>query len=307
MEQPEFIGRKYQEGEKELGVKSLDKWATESLKPLEGEMQKTEEQIKIIDAINNFIGNELKSLGIDTFQPIEKERIHFLTKEQYQKAFPGNTDRAFYRSTSDAIFINGNDIKPTLFATLIHECIHRVSVKKFYITPENGLRDARVGYRTHSDWKDTRTWSLEGFNMNDITVYTILLKNTKTLQENFGITWEDINGPIFAYMDSAGILMAVFKKIAEDKKISTQDVMQKFIRGHFEGSFLVLKDIEYSFGKGSIELLARLNTLDSEEDNTNLIKMLELYFKEFDAQKREEIKKEIELSLAKIKSTERID
>lgn len=298
-ENPKFIGRHYSKSEEEGLKKALQSWSEEELKPVEGELEKNREEVAIIKTINSMIENELKSLGVKEYEQIPLEKIHILSGEVFNEKFSDYERKASFIGTSDVVYLNKEktDTKARFFSTLLHELIHRASKNKFYVDKKGGIHDARVGYRVWSPWKiKERENRLKGFNeiMVDYTVYKILSKNQKTLEANFGVTKEDILGPIYTYMNYAPILQSIVRKIAVDKGISEQEAFDSLERGQFAQTILVLKEIEHSFGKGSLAILSLLETLKKNEDNKKLETMIKKFFSEEDESKRQSLKVEIE-------------
>ncbi len=176
----------------------------------------------------------------------------------------------------------------------MHECIHRASTKKFSYDPETqNITDARVGYRLNSSWKkdSSERHKLTGFNeiMNAYTQVKILHTHPKEL-EKLGISREDVKGPIYPYMRYEPILNKIVEKIAANKNIS---IMQAFVdleRGQFENNIFALKEVEKSFGKGSIEILAHLmsRALKDRKQRDELDEMIKTFFVTGNEQEREE-------------------
>jgi hypothetical protein len=130
--------------------------------------------------------------------------------------------------------------------------------------------------------------------MADYTTLKILLKNKEILEKDLGVTKEDIEGPIYSYMRYGPILESIVKKIAEDKGLSIVEVFNNFEKGQFESKIWVLKDVERSFGKGSLEVLSLLKTLGSYRDDRQLGRLIEKYFAEEDETKRQDVRSEIQ-------------
>ncbi|HTE48840.1 MAG TPA: hypothetical protein VK675_02970 [Candidatus Paceibacterota bacterium] len=306
-ESPEFIGRHYDGDEKKDLRETLRRWSDEALKPIEGEVEKKQEEAKIIETINFLIKKELQSLGIEDYEPIPLEKVHLLPSKIFKEKFPEFDGQAFFLSTSDVVYMNKDqaESKARIFSRLLHELIHRASTNKFYADKDKkdgGIYDARLGYHIRSPWKKLeRENRLLGFNelMTDYTVYKILLKNQQGLENDFGITKEDIQGSIYTYMHYGPILESIINKIAEDKGISTQEVFIDLERGLFQPSILVLKDVERSFEAGALKILSYLETLVKSEDNEHLEEMIKKFFTETDKNRRQRLKSEIEEFIAK--------
>jgi hypothetical protein len=189
-----------------------------------------------------------------------------------------------------------NSTKVRMLATIAHELVHHASTAKFYADKESAIYDARLGYSIHSPWKGPqRANRLRGFNelMTDCTTVSILFTHQPELEEKFGITEDDVRGPIYTYMNYAPILESIVSRISNDKQVSENEIFKLFQRGLFEHNILVLKDVEKSFGKGSLEVLSFLESLKEDADNKRLEEMIKNFFAEEDDTKRQTIRSEI--------------
>jgi len=293
----EFIGRKYSNKEKQSLHQQLQTWSREALVPVEGELEKTQEEIKIIEVINSLLADELKYLGIKQYKPILPAQVHILPGNIFDERFPeikGN--KGFFLSNDDVIYINKDkvDTKVRMLSILLHEVIHRTSRKKFYADQEqeSSIYSARTGYRLRSPWKkQEREKRLRGFNeiVTDYTVWKIFSKNSARLESELGIAKEDLQGPIYTYMKDMPILETIIMKIAADKNISPSEVSDNFERGQFQPNLLVLKDVDRSFGRGTLKLLSCLGVLEPKSANDELTAFLKKLLLEPDKSKREEI------------------
>jgi len=293
-----FIGRKYEKAEIENAQSALQEWSRDSIQRISGESEKTPKEIKIINAVGTMIETELRTLGIMPNRSFDSNKIHIFNTKEYQEYIGDKNSKGEYSSTLDSIIIDKeisqNDAR--LFSILIHENIHQASTQKFYINKDQGIFDSRVGYRINSEWKkDDRKNRFRGFNevMVDATTFKILMNNQEYLNQEFGITKEELNGPIFSYMDKAPILDSILKKVAVDNNKTLAEVFEIFEKGQFESTILNLKVIEQSFGSGSLQILSLLDHLDLEEDNLLLQSKILNYFSETDSFKRSAMGKDI--------------
>ena len=296
---PEFIGPHHEDDKREEAKEMLFGWSEKSKQPIDGELEKTEEEIQMVYVINEMIAEELSRLGIDGYEPLSIEKIHLLTGEVFKKGVFNTKDlKGFFLSTNDVVCVNKDWVKnkAELFATLLHELIHRASKNKFYVDGKSDIYDARVGYRVRSAWKDpSRQRRLGGFNeiMTDLMVYKILLNNQGLLAESFGVTKDDIQGPIYGYMNYVEIVENIAVAIGKTKGIPAPQAFDDLERGQFQNSLLVLKDVEKAFGKGSLEILSLLGILKNKEDDEKLEKLIGQFFAENDAGLRENLKTQI--------------
>ncbi len=286
-------------------AEALRRWSEEAMKPLEGELEKTPEEVKMINLANFLIDAELKSLEIEGYKPASPEKVHFLSRDIFIKNFPTLEHKGFFRSTEGAVYINkdSTNTKARLFSCLLHELIHRASEIKFYVDNEGGVYDARAGYRVFSAWKKPeRQNRLSGFNelMTDHTVYKILFKNQQFLETEIGITKEDIQGPIYTYMHYGPILISIMDKVSKDKGIPLSVLFNDFERGQFEPNILILKNVERSFGKGALGVLSLLGTLEDRGNNDKLEEMVKNFFAEKDKSRRQVLGEKIKEFVDKV-------
>lgn len=292
----EFVGRKYDDEEKVKIENTLREWAEDGTKKLEGELEKTQEDLKNISVVNSLLENEFKSLNISGYGQITPEKVHILPDDVFKKHFPNFDGVAQFQSLNDAIYVNKDKVndRPLLISRILHEVIHRASNKKYYADNDGGISDARLGYRIRSPWKELgRQDRMTGFNeiINDYTVYKILSEDNNELLKSIGIGFRDTRGPIYNYMKYLPVLETIAKSILKHKNITEEfagaELFKKWERGQFEGSMLVLKEIEESCGKGSLDILSYLGELDNpivcEEVDADILS----YFNEDDLDKKE--------------------
>lgn len=293
----EFIGREYSDEEKSQKQEALKKWSEESMEKVGGEQEKTEEDMQNIELVNSFIEREFKVLGIEAYEPITPDKVHILSGDTFKARFPNFDGVAQFQSLNDAIYVNKDKIndRPLAISRILHESIHRASTRKFYADREGGISDARVGYRIRSPWKEqSEQDKMIGFNevINDYTVYRLLRENDEQLK-TIGITWREVEGPIYNYMKYVPVLEAIAKKILKHENNTEEfagaEIFKKWERGQFENSILALKEIEAACGKGSLEILSYLGVLDDPKKCEVLDKMILDFFEESDEDKIKEM------------------
>ena len=308
----EFIGRQYSEEEKAQKQESLKKWSDEATEKLDGEQEKTEEDIENIELVNSFIEKELQVLGIDGYDPITPEKVHILSGEAFRKLFPSFEGVAQFQSLNDAIYVNKEkvDDRPLAISRILHESIHRASTRKYYADKEGGISDARVGYRIRSPWKEqSEQDKMIGFNevINDYTVYRLLRENDEPLKK-IGITWREVEAPIYNYMKYVPVLEAIAKTILKHKNITEEfagaEIFKNWERGQFENSMLALKEIEEACGKGSLEILSYMGTIDDPKICDEVDALVLAYFEEENSDKKKEMATQAQIIFQKQKQLE---
>ena len=297
---PKFIGRSYGKEELAQAEKSLEKWAEESAVPVEGEEEKTEEDRAYIDKANDLLQRRLADLGIP-YTPVSPEKIHLLSAEAYGKRLGNSADHGFTSAFDDAIFVNkdkhhgGADV----LDTLVHEMVHRASKRRFFGSGEHGMVPARIGYRLASPWKEPEgRAALTGFN-EIVTAYMAvrILEATKDeLEEELGIAKKDIEEFPYGYAQYNNVFSKIVRGVAMTKGISVGEVMDSFERGQFAENLFALKDIEATFGKGSLRVLACLGVLRDPVVREKIDTLVERYFGSDDQDERARLQEEIRSS-----------
>lgn len=292
-EGPRFIGRRYSESDRAETGTVLRKWSEESSRPLDGELDKTDEEMRMIQIVNDLLQKELESLGITNFEPIAAERIHILTHDVYEKYFPGSMAHAIYSSVSNMpaldTGVGHSDTKARLFTGILHEAIHGAQAKRFYKNENNQVMDARVGYRIRSAWKEPiERQALTGFNeiMVESTIYKIVRENSEKLEQELGINSEDLQGEIYSYMGYAPLLHTLIRGLAHHEQIPESEVFRNLERGQFQRTILSLKSIERVFGEGALEILSYLGVLNNPAARMEVDELVRKYFETEDADLR---------------------
>ncbi len=302
-----FVGPKSESDPDRLeAIKALNLFYSQGRKEIPGEIQKTDFYNEAIRTVNQILDVIYRYFDIKDGKSVDPKQIHFLHRKEFDE-IADSSNAGSYLSTTGAIRINADLIgenRAHLIATLLHEGLHAVSEQYFFVDlKEDGTHvfDARVGLRTSSQWKDSRTENrgLNEFLVNTLVYYS-LKKISKTLESRFGITINDIEGSIYG---SGSRHSDFFEKIGEIMSESdeiSEHFIQDIVRSHFSGSLRSLAPIDLVFGPGSIRVLGFLDTFDDGEKCESTNKLVEEYFLQAD----EERKKDIIEKLDKISSLE---
>lgn len=297
-----IIGRKLtSEKKKEIGW-YLEGRKDEAMKPLEGEYEKTKEQLKFIKYIGKCLNSELKELKIDKKVNISPEQIHLLPRDVYRRKTGEDFSAAFFLALNQGVCINRDyySTRMKLYQAIAHEMIHLGSFLRFQGREEE-LRPFRskVGYSSEFGKKEERYEQFDGLNemMVDKFLPKIFLKHKEEFIKKFRLTKQEQNEGLSYY--STDILDTLIEKIAAKNKEKTEDVWNRFKNGLFTGEAMHLRDIERTFGKDSLHLLSMFN-FEDEVTMKNYNKILEC-FKTDDDKKREEIINELLPKLEKHK------
>jgi hypothetical protein len=105
------------------------------------------------------------------------------------------------------------------------------------------------------------------------------------------------------------IIDLVIDKIAAKKGESKDEVWNRFKKGFFDGSMMHLRDVEETFGKGSLRVFAhighyRTNNI-SEEQEFKANNLMRRYFGSDDDKERDKIARQIMLEREHLKYRQR--
>ena len=80
-----IFGKGLPDSEKDRLVSGLMKRKKEYQQRIEGEYEKTEEELRFIELINKYIEEEFKELGIENFSKINPNQLHIVSRDSYEK------------------------------------------------------------------------------------------------------------------------------------------------------------------------------------------------------------------------------
>jgi hypothetical protein len=258
-----LFGRGLDEKETEAAAEAIDRKREESVKPIEGELKKTPEEIKLINLYNSYLQQEFEELDIKEKPEILPEQIHLFSHENFIKTFPNRKDLdEFHESeTTKAGYLN-KDKTPNrieLYNTILHAIIHIISFHKYLVeVEEKKFSSYRTGYRIADVRKiaSKDEEHLRWFNeaVADKTTQDIFLKHFQEIIKELNIPKNEEKLPV--YYKSIDSLNAIISKIAKQKGEDENTVWQKIKRGQFTGEMMHLRDVEKYPGKGELERLA---------------------------------------------------
>ncbi len=280
--------------EAELAEGFLRECREKGMQPIEGELQKTEEDKQMIAEVNAIIRSESKVFGIE-LETIEQDSVHFLPAEICKRMGLYETGGA-YDPKFGRILLNDELLKDKgrRISAVLHESLHAISHHKFFLCDDGAIENYRVGYQnkpTHQEYQ----W-FEGFNEAVLCVFQNLLLDIHSdeLNKKFGFTEEDITHIKKWRSIYEESLWSMIHKIADYKGESLYTTANRFVKGHFTGEMLHLKDIEKVYGPKSLRILAMLDDgHDSRPEQVLLRNMVLKYFSVEDASQREEMTKDI--------------
>jgi len=241
------------------------------MQKIEGEYEKTEEEIKFIAAANKYISKELQTLGIREMPKITPEEFHFLPKEAFLRKYPqGENSDGAYDVFDRVVYIAKDRMKNRLyeFQTVLHEAVHLVAYKKMHLEEKGGLSEYRTGYSSNNlkhlgGKKESSHEHFRGLDeaIVDQFIIDLVNNNLEDMKEEFNISEAELESDLVYYhFKFIEILDNIIEKIAAKKGETEKKVREDFKRGEFTGKILHLKDVEKTFGPGALRVLGALNS-----------------------------------------------
>lgn len=237
--------------------------------PVEGEVEKTPREIKCIERANVYINDELKALELPVPAELASEEVHVLPEKVFEQniSFIGND--AVY-DTGHGIFINKEKVgDANFFRTVLHEGLHKASYHKYcwYFSEKRQwdmVEPSRLGYTSFKSESDSgKHEHLRGFNeaVVEKTVQELIKKNRKDIIRSLNFNVAQILGFSRHYEKEMELVDFMVDKIAEKKGEGKEDVWGRFKKGLFTGEMMHLRDIERTFGKGALRMIASIQSV----------------------------------------------
>ncbi len=309
MERPEFNIRDKNLDDAERGkvVKYYENTSQQGLESLDGELRKSPETLNFIETINGYLNEELEAMGLDEAQ-LDPQRIHVLTADGFAKNFPHLADvNGVYNDSKDGIYVEQDKSRLQTYKSMLHEVIHQLSYKAIAANPE--IRETyviRSGYANIPGTEEHHE-HFRGLNeaVIDSVVKEVLQKHADELVEDFNITEKEQREPVSYYDDYIRILDVIMDKIAEKNGEDREAVWGRFKKGEFTGEMMHLREVERTFGKGALRVLAALGSGTITMKRSKLIEKMEEYFETDDAATQERIAKEILIERERLRYSQR--
>lgn len=254
----EDVDKEYAESLKEHR-ENYDKKIFDNITPLE----KSEEDLYIIEKYNDYLNQELKELGLEaiSFKP---EKIQLYN----QNDFAAHNDHA-----SGLYFPHNNiialaDRKWRKYPTLMHEMVHAASFHKFNLEKEPTDPEATADYQTlrigyNAEREEGRNEKFYGFNEGVTELFSkeILNKHKDELIENISFLR---NGDAVLVKEFFrpwnynyhALVKLLLHRLSEETNEPQETFWSKFKKGMMTGNLMHLREIDEVFGQGSLRILA---------------------------------------------------
>src|SRR3989338_163132 len=289
----EIIGKDLSNEERGVFSERVREGIIKSEERLDGELEKTELEIKMVGLINKYLKQELAGLDLE-YEEVRPNQLHVFSPESFEKHFPGLHYNAFYHSANDQIYIRrgtqANELE--YFKQVFHETIHLVSFHKFLVDKKSDRTGTyRLGYANTDPRLESDTFS----GLNEAVVYKIAMDATFKNNKEIISTLEadkDKQTVTTWYPRQLEVLDIILRKVAAVSGEDIVEVWKKFKYGEFHGNMMYLRNIEKALGKGGLRIIAMLPAGRSP-DELSLIKDIMGYLNIDDKKSREKMAQQI--------------
>ncbi len=253
----------------------------------QAEMEKTQEEEKMLTQLVGFLNTEMESLGLPIFN-FPLERLHLLPKHFYWQ--PGgytvgsyNPEKHSIQTEVSRLRLDDSDkikdkihklihLAPISFSSekdkdasiLLHELIHASSFVGFFVKEDGDIKNYRSGY-DYGGVKKELTKNGDYFRgLNEAITQKITEELFSKNMEKIFKSKEIINAekkilgsPTYkGYID---ILNTIIKTISQFEYKTEGEIWKRIEKGYFTGEMMHLRKIEEIFGPGSLRVLAAMN------------------------------------------------
>jgi hypothetical protein len=291
---PKLFGKELTPEDREDADKTITKRSLQGLERVGGEIEKSEEMTRFIEVVGGYLNKELESLGLEPFS-FDLQRIHLLPAENFGKKFKESESNGVYTELSDGIYLKDNASRMRLYKSAFHEMVHQASRRSYYVHVDPGgnkMRRTRTGYVSHHPIEGHEHFRGLNEAVVDNIVRDIFRKNQDELVAAFNISEQEQHEEVDWYTRYMDILDVIVSGIANKNDENPEAVMARFMRGEFTGEMMHLRDVERTFGKGSLRMLAAMESSTKGDEITADENILE-YFETDDEASRDKLAKEV--------------
>lgn len=292
-----IIGKNLTPGKAKIAAEQMAGWQKKGKEFFEGEFEKTAEDLKAIEKINSYLGQEFAEAGCkEKPEPILPEQIHYISTESYDKNFSEQAQagsEATYYDTRKAIYINAEAFyRMEKYYATTHEMTHAASFHQKRVGESGKIMAAKCGLgTTYLPRAEKFIKQFGGLNeaITEKITREITTKHQEEIAKEFGISkGEMISVPDY-YGDYLKILDAAVKKTAEKSGETEEAVWKKIKKGYFEGEMMHLREIERACGAGALRMLAAIGKSPDFASRLETNEMILIYFQTDDEAKKREI------------------
>lgn len=276
-ERYKFVGKNLSSDTVNAATAYLKQQKAKYSQPLEGEEEKTPEQLETIALARNHLTEYMVSLDLPEKMVLEEQRIHFLNHDQFVKEtnLKGGETGTFRTITqSICVDLSRADNPFRHYDVLIHEGSHEYSLTVYsvYISPVNGLfrhlSEYRSGYSLEH-WLESNHFHFRDFHeaVTERIAIDVINRHHAELFARWPIEPRN-STDVYAYMDPLEVFNAITRGVArfrggeklEDQTKAAEQFKREVIRKHVLGGLEYLMVIDQAFGAGSLRFLAAAKT-----------------------------------------------
>ncbi len=228
------------------------------IKLFNSEEEKTPQDEAVINELFSILEKEYKELDLpeDYFYELNKNKIHFLSNEEFIKAVPFAKDiKIGANAYQDGSYIIRREAFSTplqFYKANLHELIHAASFKRFNLNDQSGnLSLEKIGYKSDK---------FLGLNeaMTDLMTLEFMEKNKEDLRLLINFSdqeFSDLEKSLYPYYS---LVEKIVDSISENNEEARELTWERFKKGMFTGEMMHLRDIEKTYGEGALKKIASL-------------------------------------------------
>jgi len=292
--EPCIIGKNLTPEDREELKGWLERIREQARQPIEGEFEKTENELKFIERVNLYIAEEFEELGLKDKPEVKPEQVHLLPKEIFDEWFPELGSQACSSGNRQAIYIDKSasmGLELPVFKSILHESLHLASRYKF--RKEEGVGAAyRFGYKVYNPKSDHEHFSGLNEAVIDKIAKEIFEKREKELTDEFGFS-ENEKKTLFWYDEYIRPLETIIEKIAAKNGETEEEAWRRFKKGLFTGEMMHLREVEKTFGKEALKIFAALGSGTKNLSKDEVNEKVARYFETGDSEERQKLAKTI--------------
>lgn len=228
------------------------------IKLFDHEEEKTPQDEAVINELFSILEKEYQDLDLpeDYFYELNKNKIHFLSNDEFIKAVPPAKDlKIGANAYPDGSYIIRREAFSTplqFYKANLHELIHAASFKRFSLNDKSGSLDLdRIGYKGDK---------FSGFNeaMTDLMTIEFMEKNKEDLRLLINFSDEEFLALEKSLYPYYSIVEKIIDSVSENNNEFRELTWKRFKKGMFTGEMMHLRDIEKTYGEGALSKLASL-------------------------------------------------
>ncbi len=260
----------------------------------EREIEKTLENLELINLANKSVIEAIKNLGLEVPMVFDPIRVHIIPADFQSRTLENNQGQ--YQTIEDRIIVRKQKDNLQFYKVMVHELLHAYSWNKFYIKEtKEGFRGGakRSGY-SYSSKENEDEMQFQGLTeaiiedfQREITYHhaedlTNLTTDDKNVLEIKALNWN-------AYTFERDLLHYAIDRLAKENNLEINEIRQKLRKGLFTGEMMFLRIFEKTFGPDTLKILAKFGGIGQMEDE-EVYEQFKQYFDSPSEQKEEIVK-----------------